>query len=196
MPEERNYKDIRNEIVTRSQLKNIINSLKRFSREGAEELYTTKGGKEITVWENRENQILKRNAMRTLNADLKALEVPGKSGFSRREMGSEDANAILASIRSIKKLEEKNGYEYKRIKIRLEDLGSSDFKMIKSIIFQENFMKAVETYSNLEGYDLLMKKLNRTRNPINFYNLISKSDVFSDIFLYYKPRRRANIRKF
>lgn len=81
MPEERNYKDIRNEIVTRSQLKNIINSLKRFSREGAEELYTTKGGKEITVWENRENQILKRNAMRTLNADLKALEVPRKIWF-------------------------------------------------------------------------------------------------------------------
>ncbi len=108
-------------------------------------------------------------------------------------MGSDEANAILASIRSIKKLEEKNGYEYKRIKIRLEDLGSSDFKMIKSIIFRENFMKAVETYSNLEGYDLLMKKLNRTRNPINFYNLISESDVFSDIFLYYKPRRRLNI---
>lgn len=78
MPEERNYKDIRSEIVTRSQLNNVINSLKRFSKEGAEELYTTKGGKEITVWENRENQILKRNAMRSLNRDLKALEVPRK----------------------------------------------------------------------------------------------------------------------
>lgn len=81
MPEERNYKDIRNEIVTRSQLKNIINSLKRFSREGAEELYITPGGKQMTVWENRENQILKRKAMRTLNADLKALEVPRKIWF-------------------------------------------------------------------------------------------------------------------
>lgn len=78
MPEERNYNDIRSEIVTRSQLNNVINSLKRFSKEGAEELYTTKGGKEITVWENRENQILKRNAMRSLNRDLKALEVPRK----------------------------------------------------------------------------------------------------------------------
>lgn len=45
LPEEQNYKDIRNEIVTRSQLKNIINSLRRFSKEGAEELYTTKGRK-------------------------------------------------------------------------------------------------------------------------------------------------------
>ncbi len=81
LPDERNYKDLRNEIVTRSQLNNIINSLKRFSIQGAEELYTTKGGKEITVWENRENQILKRNAMRTLNADLKGLEVPRKIWF-------------------------------------------------------------------------------------------------------------------
>ena len=102
-------------------------------------------------------------------------------------MGSVEANAILASIRSIKKLEEKNGYEYNRIKIRVEDLGSGGYKMIKSIIFRENFMYAVKNYSNLEGYDLLIKKLNRTRNPINFYNLISESDVFSDIFLYYKP---------
>lgn len=132
--------------------------------------------------------------MRTLNSDLKALEIPGKSGFSRREMGSIEANAILASIRSLKKLEEKNGYEYNRIKIRLDDLGNSDYKMIKSIIFRENFIKSVETYSNLDGYELLMKKLNRIRNPINFYKLIQKSDVFSDIFLYYKPRRRINLR--
>lgn len=111
-------------------------------------------------------------------------------------MGSVEANAILASIRSIKKIEEKNGYEYNRIKIRLEDLGSSGYKMIKSIIFRENFMKAVETYSNLDGYNILMKKLNRTRNPINFYNLIKESDVFSDIFLYYKPGERFNIWKF
>ena len=112
-------------------------------------------------------------------------------------MGSIEANQILASIRSLKKLEEKNGYEYNRIKIRLEDLGSSGYKMIKSIIFRENFMKAVETYSNLDGYNnILMKKLNRIRNPINFYNLIKESDVFSDIFLYYKPGERFNIWKF
>lgn len=45
LPEEQNYKDIRNEIVTRSQLNSVINSLRRFSKEGAEELYTTKGRK-------------------------------------------------------------------------------------------------------------------------------------------------------
>ena len=38
-------------------------------------------GNQITLWENKENQILKRNAMRTLNADLKALEVPRKIWF-------------------------------------------------------------------------------------------------------------------
>ena len=188
LPEEKTYNTIKNEITTRSELKRVINSLKRFSREGAEELYETKSGQQMTVWENKENQILKRTAIRRLNSELKALEIPGKSGFSRKEMGSIEANQILASIRSIKKLEKKAGYEYNRIKIRLQDLGSSDYKMIKSIIFKENFMKAVETYSNLDGYDLLIKKLNRLKNPINFYNLIKNSDVFSDIFLYYKPR--------
>lgn len=81
LPNDANYKELKSNIVTRSQLNNVINSLKRFSREGAEELYITPGGKQMTVWENRENQILKRKAMRTLNADLKALEVPRKIWF-------------------------------------------------------------------------------------------------------------------
>lgn len=188
LPEEVNYRDLKNKITTRRRLNQIVNSLKRFQEDGAEKIVENSAGQKMTSWENNENQILKRIAIRRLNSELKALEIPGTSGFSRKEMGSVEANQILASIRSIKKLEEKAGYEFNRIKIRLQDLGSSDFKMIKSIIFKENFMGAVESYSNLDGYDLLIKKLNRMKNPINFYNLIKKSDVFSDIFLYYKPR--------
>ena len=47
-------------------------------------------------------------------------------------------------------------------------------------------MKALESAKNMEGYDLLMEKLNRYKNPVSFYKLIKKSNVFMDIFLYYK----------
>ena len=39
---------------------------------------------------------------------------------------------------------------------------------------------------NFENYKILMKKLNRIKNPKNFYRLIKKWDIFTDIFLWYK----------
>lgn len=188
LPEQRNYKVEKKDIQTRAELNRVINSLKRFSNEGAADIVENRGGKKMTRWQQNELNIQKGIAIRTLKADLRELEKPGKSGYSRMQMGSVEANAILATIRSLKKIEEKSGYEFNRIKIRIEDLGRKDYKMIKSIIYRENFMNAVSTNSNLEGYDLLLKKLNRYKNPVNFYNFIKQSDVFSDIFLYYKPR--------
>lgn len=60
--------------------------------------------------------------------------------------------------------------------------------MIKATIYRENFMTALEASKNMEGYELLVKRLNRIKNPVNFFEYIQKSDSFSDIFLYYKPR--------
>lgn len=188
LPEEKNYKLEKKDIQTRAELNRVINSLKRFSNEGASDIVENRAGQKMTRWQKNELNTQKAIAIRTLNAELRELEKPGKTGYSRIQMGSQQANSILATIRSLKKIEEKSGYEFNRIKIRIEDLGRKDYKMIKSIIYRENFMNAVSTNSNLEGYDLLLKKLNRYKNPINFYNYIKQSDVFSDIFLYYKPR--------
>ena len=58
--------------------------------------------------------------------------------------------------------------------------------MVKATIYRENFMKALENSKEMEGYDLLVKRLNRIKNPVNFYNYVRKSDVMSDIFVYYK----------
>lgn len=41
LPELKNYTDIKNEIGTRKDLRNTINSLRSFLKEGAEEIYTT-----------------------------------------------------------------------------------------------------------------------------------------------------------
>lgn len=187
LPEERSYKDEKSAITTRSELNRVINSLRRFNREGADELYTNQAGQQMTKWEANELKIQRNIAIRRLNQEFRALEKPTKNGYSRVQMGSVEANQILGQIRSLKKLEQKAGYEFNRIKIRLEDLGRSDYKMVKALIYRENFMKALEPSSNLEGYDLLVKKLGRMRNPINFYNYIKQSNVFSDLFLYYKP---------
>lgn len=61
LPELKNYKDIKENIQTRSELNRIINSLKRFSKEGAEDLYVTKAGEQITKWERKELRKTNKN---------------------------------------------------------------------------------------------------------------------------------------
>ena len=61
LPELKNYKEIKQNIQTRSELNRIINSLKRFSKEGAEDLYVTKAGEQITKWERKELRKTNKN---------------------------------------------------------------------------------------------------------------------------------------
>lgn len=54
LPEKLDYKEVKGNIVTRNELKRVINSLRRFSKEGSEDLYITKSGERITKWERQE----------------------------------------------------------------------------------------------------------------------------------------------
>jgi hypothetical protein len=83
LPETIIYKEAKENITTRKELNRLINSLRRFQREGAEDLYLTQSGEEITKWERRELGIQSRIAQTRLRAELKNLEKPLESGFSR-----------------------------------------------------------------------------------------------------------------
>lgn len=54
LPETISFEKAKGEITTRAELNRFINSLRRFQREGAESLYITGAGEEITNWERRE----------------------------------------------------------------------------------------------------------------------------------------------
>ena len=51
LPEKINYKEIKENTITRNELNLILKSLKDFTKQGAEKLYTTQAGEQITVWE-------------------------------------------------------------------------------------------------------------------------------------------------
>lgn len=76
LPEEIEYKDTKQNITTRRELNRVINSLKRFQREGAEELYITQSGAQMSRWERRELGIQSRIAVRRLNKEYEALNKP------------------------------------------------------------------------------------------------------------------------
>lgn len=181
LPEKIEYKEAKENITTRSELNRIINSLRRFKREGAEELYTTEAGEQITRWERRELAIQSRIAQTRLRAELKDLNKPLESGFSRVQMGSTRAREIEAQIKNLKQIENKKGYEFKRLKERIQNVGRSDYIMKKAMIYRENYLKEMEKYSHFDNYDKLMAKLNSIQNPVSFYEYVSKNELTQDL---------------
>lgn len=80
------YKEAKENITTRAELNRLINSLRRFQREGAEDLYKTQAGEEMTKWERKELGIQSRIAQTRLKNELKQLQTPFESGFSKAQM--------------------------------------------------------------------------------------------------------------
>lgn len=106
----------------------------------------------------------------------------------KHKCGSLRYREIVAKLRNLRKIEQKSGRDYKRIKQRLNEIGTLDYNMVRATIYRENFEYALSFSKEMEGYDLLLRRLNRIKNPINFFNFVRQSDVMSDIFVYYKPR--------
>lgn len=102
LPETITYEQTKADIQSRKQLNNVINSLRRFTKEGAEELYTTLAGEQLTKWEIGELQRQQRIAERNLRAEIKELEKPvAGSGYSKAQMRK---FAIQANCSKNKKL--------------------------------------------------------------------------------------------
>ena len=85
---------------------------------------------------------------------------------------------IVAQIRSLKKLEKKTGNDFVRLKARIKKIGTLDYDMVKATIYRENFLYALGFAENMDGYNLLTRRLNRIKNPVNFYNFVKKVKLF------------------
>ena len=181
LPETINYKEAKENITTRKELNRLINSLRRFQKEGAEDLYLTQSGETMTKWERRELGIQSRIAQTRLQNELKTLNEPLDSGFSRVQMGSLRAREIEAQIKNLKQIETKVGYEFNMLKRRIASQGASDYTMKKAIVFRNNYIKEMEKYSHFDNYDKLMKKLNSITNPISFFNFVSQNELTGDL---------------
>lgn len=181
LPEEVNYKNLKDEITTRRELNRIINRLKRFQKDGAEKIVENSAGQKMTSWENNENIIAKRVASRNINNKIKELNIPKYDGFSRVQMGSIEYRELINTLKSFERLNRLRGFEYDRLRERINKYAASDLKMKRSITYRENYIKEMKKYSHFDNYQLLMEKLNSIKNPINFYEFVSQNEFAGDL---------------
>ena len=141
----------------------------------------------MTKWERKEFSIQKGIATKNINRELKPLLEIDSSGYSRAQMGSNEAKELMRTLESFKNLETASKEVLKNIKIRLKIFGASDYDMKKAMIYKENYMTMLEkTYKNFKNYDKLVEKLNSYENPLAFWEFIKEYELLRDIEYMYE----------
>lgn len=173
LPELANYRNIKSEIMTRSEYNKKIASLESFLKKGAESKINLGNGIEVTRWERRELQRQRRIAIKNLTDELSGLSQTLGTGNTR-------INEIKSTLESLKNWEKTDASTYKRRKERIQYLGQSDLKMKQARLFQKNFIKAYKTMGRKE----IIEVAKRFKNPLDFWNYIQDSGL-TDLQLQY-----------
>ena len=185
LPDFINYKDVKKEILSRRDLNNMINSLRRFQREGAEDIYTTETGETLSKWERRELGIKSRAIQIRLGKELKELEKPDESGFSRVQMGSGRAKEIKAMIKRYKSLESLKGFDFSStVRSIKAQYGMGDLR--KAELYQKNYLAMIKKeFSGFDHYEELVNFVKSFSNPLEFWNAVKDNEKFNDITFMY-----------
>lgn len=183
LPEPVDFVNLRKSIKSRGELNRILRSLKAFSVRGAEELVTLTSGEVTSKWEyielKKARARAKANLTREANKIIKMRNI-------QLGMGDERLQEIEDTIESLYELENRKGYEYKRVKERILRQGSLDVNLKRAITFRTNFMESLKQASALDGYNKLIKKLESIKNPVDFYEYVSGSNIAMDFGVWYK----------
>ena len=182
LPELKEYKEIKERIVSRNELNRVIRSLKRFSKERSQETIELGSGEKLTRWEYQELGKARSRAVANLTNEAIKIEMESKS----IGMGDQRMKEINRTIASFDKLENKKGDEFQRTKRRIFIEGTSDRELYKAKIFRDNMYKALEELKSYDNYEVLKKELDKYKNPLTFYEKVKNNDILMDIFKWYR----------
>lgn len=184
LPNELDFKEVKENILTRREYNRVIQNLRNFNKEGAEELYRNDAGEEMTVWEKDIIQSEINTGLRRLNKELRGVD---RSKYPFETAHEKD---IKKQINNLKKFQTSKGFEFSELKRRAFNQGRADLEMRKAIVYRENYMKVLKDhYQNFDNYDKLIKYLNRFKNPISFFNVMKNTgdENIVDIYMIYDP---------
>lgn len=183
-PEKVNYQDIKSRIITRREYNRILRSLRRFRKSGQEKLVTIGSGNIVSKWEKHEINLARRRALPILYTELN--EAYRVNPLARFGMKSEAISQIEKNIENIENLENLKGISFKNALKRVKTKGIKDYDLYRQTQYMANYLKALKdkqfkTFSNYKLFYDYIKKL----RPDEFYELINKSTIMSDLFIWY-----------
>lgn len=187
LPDMLDYKDLKDKIKTENELKRLVKDLRSFSKKENQQLYRLESGEEITFWEYKSIQKNVKKIKNRLIREKIDLETPEKGQkISRAQMRHSRYFEVMAELNRLEKFEKtKTGSSFKSFLTHLRNAGTQDYAFKKAIVYKENYMNTINQFSNLDGYEQLLKKFKSLSNPIDFFNFIEKSGNINIIDLHY-----------
>ena len=170
LPELKKYKNVKDAITTRREFNRVVNALSRINKTDALDLIYLKSGQEISRWEFLETKRQAKIMQRNLEKEIEEYKV--KSGI----MGNERIAEIKISLEKIKDLENKKGYEYKKLFEEIQKKGTKDWNFKMQITFKENYLEVLKDYKNEPYYEELIEEI-KNLNPSAFYDLIKDNNL-------------------
>lgn len=158
------YKQLKSEIFTRKEFNRQLAKLKRLTPETASTWVQDEQKREIRLAKSR----LKRK-----------LKTTPKGNY----MINDEYAAIEGEIKNIENLDKLTPKVREKKIVRIANLAAADFEMKQANIYRNNYIQSLqEFYSGFEGYEKLMKKLEKITNPIDFYEQVKPYAHASDIY--------------
>ena len=194
LPSKITKKDLKSSVYTRTELQRKLKELQRFSKRGAEDIITTRGGIRLTKYElneiKRENARIKRNITREINRlKVNKPKVFGKiqsSTFS--EMGDSDYLNLVARRKALEKdINKLSRDELERFTKLIEKTGRNQQYM--NSIFKQNYFDMLTDLGYYFDYDndklnILKQKLMNLK-PNDFLKLFKEDKSIRAILDYY-----------
>ena len=194
LPSKITKKDLKSSVYTRSELQRKLKELQRFSKRGAEDIITTRGGVRLTKYElneiKRENARVKRNITREINRlKVNKPKIFGKSQTATfSQMGDTDFLNLVARRKALEKdINVLSREEFERFTKLVEKTGRNQQYM--NSIFKENYFDMLTDLAYYFDYDndklnLLKQKL-MSLKPNDFLKLFKEDKSIRAILDYY-----------
>lgn len=182
LPNVINYKDIKEDILTRKQLKQTISSLNRIKFKNALDEIKLSSGETISRWEY--NDIMKRQpiAIEKIQKDL----AEEQKNQTFKGLKNEKVERLEATLKTLQNFQKKTGSSLRYSLDRIRKIGGVDYEMKKAQTFKDNFLRALkEGASTFKNYKMFADDLKKIKNPKEFYEYVKYSDTFMDLFIWY-----------
>lgn len=199
LPNEIDYKAIKNDIRTRQGLNAYIQKLKRINMADSFALETLEGGETITRYQRRELQRSLATAIPELEAKVAKEQAKTLARF--------DKKPTPENIEALNKFDGLKGNELQKAEARLRDytnlfnLKGAKFKEVasklmvnqtektyrKAYVFRKNYMKVMkENWGNYRDYWIFKKYYaDKHKDPVRFYEDLPDDDTYFPDDLYY-----------
>lgn len=187
-PKEVTYQDIKSRILTRREYNRILKALKRFKKEGQENLVTLGDGNILSKWERHEVKMARNRALPNLY--MKLNEAYRMNPLSRFGMKSEQVTEIEKNIRDIENLENLTQDRFERAIERVQKIGVKDYDLYKDSVYMTNYLKGLKDkqFRSFKNFDIFYNYIRKLR-PDEFFDFINKSTIMSDLFIWYDTEK-------